>query len=42
MIILFFRCEKCCTSWSLTSDCCHNDRCPSCRAEIEPEGSEEV
>ncbi|HEY0943931.1 MAG TPA: hypothetical protein VGD81_01645 [Opitutaceae bacterium] len=37
-----YHCTACDTSWTDTHDCACNDRCPKCRAEIEPESSDEI
>ena len=38
----FYRCPECGTTWTMEWSATCNDRCPSCRLEIQPHRSEDI
>lgn len=37
-----YHCPRCDISWSDTSDCTNDDRCPQCRTPYTPESSDDI
>jgi|HubBroStandDraft_6_1064221.scaffolds.fasta_scaffold1072398_2 hypothetical protein len=41
-ILKYYQCSRCGTEWTDAWSCACNDRCPRCRAEIEPYDDEDL